>query len=77
MFASSTASTAVAAELEGGRAVIGDDVGKSAADVVGFDVIGVTVEGFAVVGVTIAVVDGLAVVGFLDVAIDVGLLVRV
>ena len=76
LFASSTASTAAAAEPVGGRAVIGDDVGKSAADdVVGFEVVGLAVEGFPVVGATMAAVDGLAVVGLLDVAIIVGLLV--
>ena len=76
LFASSTASTAAAAELVGGLAVVGDDVGKGPADdVVGFEVVGLAVEGFEVVGATMPAEDGLVVVGLLDVAIKVGLLV--
>ena len=76
LFASSTASTAAAAELVGGLAVIGDDVGKGPVDdVVGFEVVGLAVEGLAVVGSTMSPEDGLVVVGLLDVAIIVGLLV--
>ena len=76
LFASSTASTAAAAELVGGLAVIGDDVGKGPADdVVGVEVVGLAVEGFEVVGATMPAEVGLVVVGLLDVAIKVGLLV--
>ena len=76
LFASSTASTAAAAELVGGLVVIGDDVGKGPADdAVGFEVVGLAVEGFAVVGATMPAEDGLVVVGLLDVAIKVELLV--
>ena len=86
LFASSTASTAAAAELVGGLAVVGDDVGKGPADdvvgfevvglaVEGFEVVGLAVEGFEVVGATMPAEDGLVVVGLLDVAIKVGLLV--
>lgn len=76
LFASSTASTAAAAELVGGLAVVGDDVGKGPAyDVVGFEVVGLAVEGFEVVGATMPAEVGLVVVGLLDVAIKVGLLV--
>ena len=60
LFASRTDSTAAAAELVGGRAVIGDYVGKSTAVVVGFDVVDVAVEGFAVLSATMAAVDGVA-----------------
>ena len=75
LLASSTASTAAAAELVGGLAVVGDDVGKGPADdVVGFEVVGLAVEGFEVVGATMPAEDGLVVVGLLDVA-KVGLLV--
>jgi len=85
LFASSTASTAAAAELVGGLAVVGDDVGKGPADdvvgfevvglaVEGFEVVGLAVEGFEVVGATMPAEDGLVVVGLLDVA-KVGLLV--
>jgi hypothetical protein len=58
-------------------AVVGDDVGKGPEDdVVGFEVVGFAVEGFEVVGATMpAAEDGLVVVGLLDVAIKVGLLV--
>ena len=70
LFASSTASTAAAAELTGGR-LIGEDEGKSVVGLVGFDV-GLRVVGFDVDGFWVGLLEvGFAVcparVGFDDV----------